>query len=103
MDQPSISTQPCQTESVSLSLEQIEHGKPSLLKSYCEQAIYHGGPEAECIWLCMQNGRKWIAKDIKFDPEKHSLGIVQLRRQCGWWKRHSMYAAMGVKEVQVRR
>ena len=51
----------------------------------------------------MQHGRKWIAKDIKFNAENPSLGIEQLRRQCGWLKRHSLFSAVGVKEVQVRR
>jgi hypothetical protein len=78
-----ISPQPCQTGSVSLNLDQIEYGKPSVIKSYCEQAIYHGY-EAQCIWLGMQRGRKWIAKDIKFDTENPSLGIDKLRRQCIW-------------------
>jgi len=102
MDQPSIGSQPCQTESVFLNLEQIEHGKPSLLMSYCAQAISHGGLEAECIWLCMPNGRKWIAKDIKFDTENPTLGIEQLRKQYGWLKRRSLFSAVGVKGVLVR-
>ena len=97
-----INPQPCQKESIFRNRERGEHGKPSLLKSYCESTIRYGGNEAECIWLCMQHGRKWIAKDIKFNRETPSLGIQQLRMQYGWLKRHSLFSAVGVKVVQVR-
>ncbi|KAB8074594.1 hypothetical protein BDV29DRAFT_156478 [Aspergillus leporis] len=30
------------------------------------------------------------------------LGIHELRKQCSWWKRHSLYSAVGVKEVMFR-
>ncbi|KAJ5377964.1 uncharacterized protein N7496_005373 [Penicillium cataractarum] len=30
------------------------------------------------------------------------LGIPELRRQCSWWKRHSLYSVVGVKEVMFR-
>lgn len=56
----------------------------------------------ECIWLCMQRGRKWIAKDIQLASAHRRLGIDDLRRQGGWWKRYSMFSAVGVKEIKVR-
>lgn len=31
------------------------------------------------------------------------LGIPELRMQCSWWKRHSLYSVIGVKEVMVRK
>jgi hypothetical protein len=96
--QATMTTQPCQTGSVFQDPQHIEHGKPSVIKSYCEQIGNHG---KECIWLCMQRGRKWIAKDIKLEIENQPLGIYELRKQCGWWKRHSMFSVVGVKEIKV--
>jgi hypothetical protein len=96
--QATMTTQPCETGSVFQDPQHIEHGKPSVIKSYCEQVGNHG---KECIWLCMQRGRKWIAKDIKLEIENQPLGIYELRKQCGWWKRHSMFSVVGVKEIKV--
>jgi hypothetical protein len=50
----------------------------------------------------MQRGRRWIAKDIQLGVEEKPLGIYELRKLSGWWKRHSLYSAVGVKEIKVR-
>jgi len=78
----------------------IEHGKPSVVHSYCQQAIDRG--HKECIWLAIKRGRKWIAKDIQLGGEDKPFGIYELRKISGWWKRHSMFSAVGVKEIKVR-
>jgi hypothetical protein len=74
-------------------------GRPSVIYDYCAAK-----PEdARCIWICMKKRGKWIAKDIPIlvDADE-TLGIYKLRQICGWWKRHSLYSATGVKEVMVR-
>jgi hypothetical protein len=78
----------------------IEHGKPSVVHSYCQRAIDRG--HTECVWLALQRGRKWIAKDIPLGCEDKPFGIYELRKISGWWKRHSMFSAVGVKEIKVR-
>jgi hypothetical protein len=77
-----------------------EHGKPSVIHSYCQQAIDNG--HKDCVWLGIQRGRRWIAKDIQLGVEEKRLGIYELRKLSGWWKRHSLYSAVGVKEIKVR-
>ncbi len=77
----------------------VEAGRPSVIKDYCLEAINEG--HTKCIWVCMKRGRKWIAKDIKLEAWDSPLGVYDLRKMCGWWKRHSLYSAVGVKEVMV--
>jgi hypothetical protein len=91
--------QPLYPGSVFRSHEE-ELGKPSAIHSYCQRAIDHG--HKECIWLGMQRGRRWIAKDIQLGVTEKPLGIYELRKLSGWWKRHSLYSAVGVKEIKVR-
>jgi hypothetical protein len=76
-------------------------GRPSVIKWYCEQAMSARGKDSECIWVCIKRGRNWIAKDILLS-ERPSLGVYELRQLCGWWKRHSLFSAVGVREVKVR-
>jgi hypothetical protein len=76
-----------------------QKGRPSVIASYCNDTIARG--DEECIWFCMQRGRKWIAKDVHPTTEAKRLGIDELRRHGGWWKRYSMFSAVGVKEVNV--
>jgi hypothetical protein len=94
-----IDPQPAYPGSVFRSHES-EHGKPSVIHAYCQQAIDNG--QKECIWLGIQSGRRWIAKDIQLGVEEKRLGIYELRKLSGWWKRHSLYSAVGVKEIKVR-
>jgi hypothetical protein len=77
----------------------FERCRPSVIKDYCLQAIKEG--HTKCIWLCMRRGKKWIAKDVKDGVWDSPLGVHELRKMCGWWKRHSLYSAVGVKEVMV--
>jgi hypothetical protein len=81
--------------------QKIKHGKPSVVHSYCRRAIDHG--HKDCIWLGIQRGRKWIAKDVQLGSDDKPFGICELRKMSGWWKRHSMFSAIGVKEIKVRR
>lgn len=76
-----------------------EQGKPSVIKWYCEQAMDTRGKESECIWVCFKRGQRWIAKDVQLS--ERPLGVYELRRLCGWWKRHSLFSAVGVQEVKV--
>lgn len=42
-----------------------------------------------------------MARDVRIDSLKPPWGIPELRRQSGWWKRLSLYSAVGVKEVKA--
>jgi hypothetical protein len=94
-----IDPQPAYPRSVFRS-HKSEHGKPSVIHAYCQHAIDNG--HKECIWLGIQRGRRWIAKDIQLGVEEKPLGIYELRKLSGWWKRHSLFSAVGVKEIKVR-
>lgn len=74
-------------------------GRPSVIYDYCATK-----PEdARCIWICFRKRGKWIAKDIPIlVDEAQILEVYKLRQIYGWWKRHSLYSATGVKEVMVR-
>jgi hypothetical protein len=85
--------QPCQKPGLE------EKGRPSVIEAYCRQAI--DLKDTESIWFCMQRGRKWIAMDVQPASVAKRLGIEEPRKQDGWWKRHSMFSAVGVKEVKV--
>jgi hypothetical protein len=77
----------------------FERSRPLVVKDYCLQAIKEG--HTKCIWLCMRHGKKWIAKDVKAGARDSPLSVYELRKMCGWWKRHSLYSAVGVKGVMV--
>ena len=75
-------------------------GKPSVIKTYCEKAIDKYG-EGQHIWICIKRERRIVARDVLF-PDDDSLGIQELRKYCGWFKRYfSFYSAVAVQEVQV--
>ena len=76
-------------------------GKETVIKGYCQRAITAG--YKNCIWLCMRRGNRTIAKDIPLSEIDEPLDICGLRKQLGWWKRHSLYSAVAVKEVWVCR
>lgn len=42
-----------------------------------------------------------MARDVRIDSLKPPWGIPELRRQSGWWKRLSLYSAVGAKEVKA--
>lgn len=50
----------------------------------------------------MKKRNRWIAKDICLEKKGLVLGIPELRMKCSWWKQHSLYSVVGVKEVMVR-
>lgn len=50
----------------------------------------------------MKKGKRWIAKDINIEKTGYVLGITELRKQCSWWKRHSLFSVVEVREVMVR-
>jgi len=76
-----------------------QQGKPSVIKWYCEQAMDTRGKDSECIWICFKRGEHWIAKDVQLS--ERPLGVYELRKLCGWWKRHSLFSVVGVREVKV--
>lgn len=76
-----------------------ERGRPSVIAEYCRQAIENG--HEECICLCMKRGRRFIVKDILLKTDGHTIGLYDIRKRCSWWKRHSLYSAVGVKEILV--
>ncbi|KAF2192843.1 hypothetical protein K469DRAFT_551488 [Zopfia rhizophila CBS 207.26] len=76
-----------------------ERGHPSVIAEYCQQAIENG--HEECIWLCMKRGRRFIVKDLPLKTDGKSIGLYDIRKQCSWWKRHSLYSVLGVKEILV--
>ncbi|KAL2817782.1 hypothetical protein BJX63DRAFT_92184 [Aspergillus granulosus] len=72
-------------------------GRKSEIYDYCK-----GKQDgAECIWICMKRGGRWIAKDIQLEESKPSIYIHELRRISSWWKQYSFYSAVGVKEVMI--
>ncbi|KAJ6059706.1 uncharacterized protein N7446_000357 [Penicillium canescens] len=79
----------------------IGNGRPSTIHDYCLKANREG--RTKCIWICMKKGRRWIAKDISVEKTGYVLGIPELRKQCSWWKRHSLFSVVGVKEIMNRR
>lgn len=76
-----------------------ESGLPSVVADYCQQALKNG--HEECIWLCMKRGGRFIAKDIPLNTDECTVGLEDIRKRSSWWKRHSLYSAVGVKEVLV--
>lgn len=78
----------------------IENGRPSIIHEHCLKA-FRGGHK-KCIWICMKKRNRWIAKDICLEKKGLVLGIPELRMKCSWWKQHSLYSVVGVKEVMVR-
>jgi hypothetical protein len=71
-----------------------DRGKSSVIKTYCEKVIATRGRESECIWIYIKKGRRLIAKDVQLS--ERPLGVYELRKLCGWWKRHSLFSAVGV-------
>jgi hypothetical protein len=82
------------------AMETLE-GRPSIIKKHCLAAIQKG--HTECLWLCMKRCGRTLAKDI---PPASKYGclitLVDIRKQCGWWKKYSLYSAKGIEEVMVR-
>lgn len=77
-----------------------EKGKPSPIKAYCEAALRKCGDQRH-LWICIRRGKQTIAHDVAF-PEDKTLGIVELRKYCGWFKRYfSLYSVTAMQEVKV--
>ena len=80
-------------------------GKDTVLSGYCEAAVSEG--RERCIWICFSSNGRTLAKDINIEIGNASGGALRFRLgslayKYGWWKRFSIYSAVGVKEVQVR-
>ncbi|KAI9816039.1 MAG: hypothetical protein M1827_002031 [Pycnora praestabilis] len=43
-----------------------------------------------------------IAQDIQLGTSHNLLGLPELRRCHGWWKRYSFFSSIGVKEIKIR-
>lgn len=98
--QPTMHTELSTTQQHCQIMGLGEKGKHSVIESYCRSHVIDR-EDKEAIWFCMQRGRKWIAKDVQPTSVAKRFGIDELRKHYGWWKRHSMFSAVGVKEVKV--
>lgn len=80
--------------------EHFSKGKPSVIKEYCE-AIIRKDDDYLHVWVCIKGRGQTIAHPVPFQ-EDQPLGIAELRRYCGWFKRYfSLYSATAVKEIEV--
>ncbi|KAL4887787.1 hypothetical protein BDV59DRAFT_189941 [Aspergillus ambiguus] len=77
-----------------------EEGRPSVLYDYCKNALDQG--HENCIWICMKNGGKWIAQDIRLEESSLPIRLNELRKIFSWWKQYSFYSAIGVREIMIR-
>jgi hypothetical protein len=77
-----------------------ENGRKSELYDYCKEANDQG--YTECIWVCFRRSHRWLARDLRLNASLDSIHLDELRKIFGWWKRHSFYSTVGVKEVMVR-
>ncbi|KAK2592005.1 hypothetical protein QQS21_010308 [Conoideocrella luteorostrata] len=77
-------------------------GKRSKIADYCRSRLEDHKHE-RCVFLCLKRGRRFYAIDIPIDEESLDLGLDRLRRASGpWWKRWSLYSAVGVQEINMR-
>jgi len=77
-----------------------EKGKPSPIKTYCEAALREYGDQRH-LWICIRRGKQTIAHDVAF-PNDKTLGILELRKYYGWFKRYfSLYSVTAMQEVKV--
>ena len=75
-------------------------GLPSIIQKHCLRALKE--KHEECLWLCMKRRGRMVAKDIPVSAkDPNQITLFDLRKQCSWWKRYSLYSAKGVKEVMV--
>ena len=74
-------------------------GRESLLHGYCSRAIDAG--HENCIWICMKIGKQYRLIDIPIVTNGQPIGVADIRERHSWWKRHSLYSVVGVKEVMV--
>jgi hypothetical protein len=76
-------------------------GRLSVIHKYCLRAIEKD--HTECLWLCMRRRGRILAKDIPLASKYGCLiTLFDVRKQCGWWKRYSLYSAKGIEEVMVK-
>lgn len=87
---------------------ELRGGQGSVITDYCRKATQQG--KRGCFWMCypdLTDRRRYAAKDVNVtrnDAEELAVDFdfASLATCHGWWKRFSLYSAMGVKEVQVR-
>lgn len=80
--------------------EAQEEDIKTVIHGYCEKKLDEG--YTKCIWICMRRGKRWVATDINpSEKGNNKLSIDELRKLCSWWKRNSLYSAVGVKEIMV--
>lgn len=78
---------------------QSPRGRPTVISKHCRLAQEQG--KEECLWLCVKRGRRFFAVDIPLRKFEGSWGFRELRNLDGWWKRYSLFLALGVKGVKV--
>jgi hypothetical protein len=73
-------------------------GKESMIAEYCRHPTRS---QHACIWLCIKHGRKYRLVDVTINPNQDVIGLPDIRRHCGWWRRYSLYSVVGVREMMV--
>jgi hypothetical protein len=77
----------------------LPEGLPSIIQKYCLRALEQ--KHEECLWLCTTRRGRTFAKDMPTVKDGCQITLFDLRKQCSWWNRYSLYSAQGVKEVMV--
>ena len=75
-------------------------GRASVIHDHCRRAQNEGSES--CVWVCIQRGRRIFAIDQRLEELKGPLRIHGLHRNDSWWKRHSPFSGVAVREVKVR-
>lgn len=75
--------------------------KDSIIAEFERREIRPG--YEKCIWLCIKRGGRYSLVDVPFKTNGQITRLQDIRKQYGWWKRCSLYSAIGVKEVMVSR
>ena len=97
---PDLETQVAGVAGDTVFLRAESHGRDSIIHDYLKDAIQ--SDHEECLWICYPQGRRIIAKDIALPSDENSFQLHNLAKSYGWWKRWSLYSAVGVKDVEVK-
>lgn len=49
----------------------------------------------------MKSGKQYQLVDVPITTNGQPIGVADIRKRYSWWKRHSLYSVVGVKEVMV--
>ncbi|KAH7121404.1 hypothetical protein EDB81DRAFT_913581 [Dactylonectria macrodidyma] len=80
-----------------------QKGRKTIIADYCQRRSEKERGYKECVFLCLRRGRRYYAIDIPIKLDDPTLGLDRLRKESGpWWKRYSLYSAVGVQEINMR-